>query len=206
MGCRVRRNCLPIRTDRPLRTEIVYRLGQKLSTDLVRNSLPLEPHLHMAHLQLGSFLVGLASDWARFWLGSILIALLPNDLTIYKWQAVKQHLDDHLGPEFETSRVVISPSTQQTSTQLRIPGQEIQGSPLCPGGNSSLRNQITLGSNPRISAILAWRIGHKQLAKFYVMFQCHVYAYPCSWTWTLGGGGGSPTLTSSRMSVDFTAI
>ena len=55
----------------------------------------------------GSFPIGLISNWARFYLGSIMIAFLPNDLPNLKWQAVKQHLDDHVGAELETSRVYI---------------------------------------------------------------------------------------------------
>ena len=45
------------------------------------------------------------SNWARFWLGSFLIAFLPNDLPNLKRQAATQHLDDHVGAELETSRV-----------------------------------------------------------------------------------------------------
>ena len=39
------------------------------------------------------------SNWVRLSLGSIIIAFLPNDLPNYKRQAVKQHLDDHVGAE-----------------------------------------------------------------------------------------------------------
>ena len=69
----------------------------------------------------GSFPIGLISDWARFKLGSTLIAFLPNDLPIKKWQAVKQHLDNHVRAELETSRVYIYVSMYiwiYTSTDL----------------------------------------------------------------------------------------
>ena len=61
---------------------------------------PYKRALHMAHFQLGSFLIGLVS-----YPGSILIAFLPNDLPNQKRQAVKQPPDDHVGAELETSHV-----------------------------------------------------------------------------------------------------
>ena len=45
-----------------------------------------------------SFPVGLISNWA--YLASFLIAFLPKDLPNEKRQAVKQHLDAHVGAEF----------------------------------------------------------------------------------------------------------
>ena len=52
----------------------------------------------------GSFPIGFISNRAHFQLGSILIAFIPNDLPKHKRQAVKQHLDDRVGAELETSR------------------------------------------------------------------------------------------------------
>ena len=52
----------------------------------------------------GSFPIGLISNLVRFYLGSFIIAVLLNDLPNYKWQMVKQHLDDHAAAELETSR------------------------------------------------------------------------------------------------------
>ena len=40
-------------------------------------------------------------------MGSSLIAFLPNDLPKYSFQAVKHHLDDHIGDELETSHVYV---------------------------------------------------------------------------------------------------
>ena len=41
-------------------------------------------HTHMQHIRFrrthGTFPIGLISKWARFQMGSILIAFLPNDL------------------------------------------------------------------------------------------------------------------------------
>ena len=66
----------------------------------------VEHDAHMARFQSGSFPIGFFSNWARFELGSIIIAFLPNDLPNWKRQAVRQHLDDHVGAESETSRVL----------------------------------------------------------------------------------------------------
>ena len=49
------------------------------------------------NFRLGSFLIGIV--W--------LIACLPNDSPKYKWQGVKQLLDDHVGAELEASRVYV---------------------------------------------------------------------------------------------------
>ena len=38
----------------------------------------------------------------------MIIAFLPNDLPDQKWQAVTQHLDDHIGVELETSSVYLN--------------------------------------------------------------------------------------------------
>ena len=54
----------------------------------------------------GSFLIGLVANWDRFSLGSVVSAFLPDDLPDLKRQALKQHLDDHVGAELETSRVL----------------------------------------------------------------------------------------------------
>ena len=49
-------------------------------------------------------------------MGSITIAILPHDLPSYERQAVKQHLDCHVGAELETSRVSIVEQLHCTST------------------------------------------------------------------------------------------
>ena len=70
--------------------------------------------VHMAH-----------SNWAHFSLGSFIIGFiydcifLPNDSPKSKRRAVKQHPDDHVGAELETSRVyrkrlgMVNPRTNQ---------------------------------------------------------------------------------------------
>ena len=74
----------------------------------------------MAHSQLGSFL----------------IAFLPNGLPNWKWQAVKQHLDDHVGTELETSRAysegaashgVRTPNPHHKISVIRDPAPENLG-------------------------------------------------------------------------------
>ena len=55
-------------------------------------------------------------DWARFSLSSILIAFPHKALPNQKQQAVTQHLDDHVGAEFETSHVYI-----HTGTSAELP-------------------------------------------------------------------------------------
>ena len=47
----------------------------------------------------GSFPIRFTSNWARFSLGSILIAFLPYDLPNQNDKRKKQHLDDHVGAE-----------------------------------------------------------------------------------------------------------
>ena len=53
----------------------------------------------------GSVPIGFMSNWTRFCLGPIIVASLTNGSPNRKCQAVKQHLNDHVGAELETSRV-----------------------------------------------------------------------------------------------------
>ena len=53
----------------------------------------------------GSCPIGLMSNWARFYLGSFLIAVFPNSSPHLKPQVVKLPPGDHVGAELGTSRV-----------------------------------------------------------------------------------------------------